>query len=130
MLVRPERMAPRSTRGVRPSCTSTLARPRSASNSRTRRPARVNAWDNVIASQVFPTPPLPEAIAMNRGRSGGIVCSLEAGQPRGEERRGERDQAIGGARADAGLGQRQAAGGGGRDDAAKPVGEIEAGNDQ
>jgi hypothetical protein len=49
--------------GVRPSCTSTLARPMSPSNSKTLRPERAASDASVTASHVLPTPPLPEAMA-------------------------------------------------------------------
>src|SRR3546814_3607947 len=42
---------------------STLASPRSPSNSSTRLPLRASAWARVTDSQVLPTPPLPEAMA-------------------------------------------------------------------
>src|SRR3546814_7380956 len=42
---------------------STLASPRSPSNSSTRWPLRASAWARVTDSQVLPTPPLPEAMA-------------------------------------------------------------------
>src|SRR3546814_4892960 len=43
---------------------STLAKPRSASNSSTFWPVRDRAWQSVTANQVLPTPPLPDAPAM------------------------------------------------------------------
>src|SRR6185436_17387128 len=54
----------RSRLGIRPSWTSTLARPRSPSNSSTRLPAFASACDSVTENQVLPTPPLPEATAI------------------------------------------------------------------
>ncbi|MCY1452116.1 hypothetical protein D9M71_690180 [compost metagenome] len=50
--------------GVRPSSTSTLASPRSASNSRTRRPRSARARARFTDTLVLPTPPLPPVTAI------------------------------------------------------------------
>src|SRR5690606_22179697 len=50
--------------GASPSMTSTLARPRSASSSITRRPRSARARDRLTATLVFPTPPLPPVTAI------------------------------------------------------------------
>jgi hypothetical protein len=63
---RPPTTLARSSPDPRPSWTSTLARPKSPSNSRTRRLRRASACARLIASQVLPTPPLPDAIARIR----------------------------------------------------------------
>ena len=62
----PDITDPRSKAGVSPSWMSTLARPRSASNSSTRRPFRASACASVMANQVLPTPPLPDPTATQR----------------------------------------------------------------
>ena len=68
--------------GVRPSWMSTLASPRSASNSSTRLPCRASAWASVMANQVLPTPPLPEAMAMVRPSVMGAIPSVDARRAR------------------------------------------------
>src|SRR5690606_15046583 len=52
--------------GVRPSITSTLARPRSVSSSRVRWPALTRAVARLTETEVLPTPPLPLATASTR----------------------------------------------------------------
>ena len=52
--------------GVRPSITSTLARPMSASSSTTSCPAPANDLPRFTATVLLPTPPLPPATAMVR----------------------------------------------------------------
>src|SRR3546814_4680176 len=61
---------------------STLASPRSPSNSRIRRPSRASAWLRVMANQVLPTPPLPLAIDImfRPVRAAGNVVTLPAGR--------------------------------------------------
>src|SRR5262245_47570211 len=51
-------------RGLKPSSTSTLARPRSPSSSSTRLPAALRAVARLIETLVLPTPPLPPVTAI------------------------------------------------------------------
>src|SRR5690554_1838031 len=63
-----------SSAGVSPSITSTLERPRSASNSMTRHPICCMARDRLMARLLFPTPPLPEVTVTTRPRRAGCLA--------------------------------------------------------
>ena len=122
--------------GVRPSWMSTLARPRSPSNSSTRRPCRASACASVMANQVLPTPPLPEATAMSRGplpwagaRRGVRACHAErSGRVGRRSRRAASNAAVSGIRPSAAPGPMPASvsarpPAGGRKHAAEPARE-------
>src|SRR5690606_2699411 len=65
-----ESTVPKCCLATSPSCTPTLARPRSPQNRSTRRPRRASAVGSVSENQELPTPPVPEATATIRPDAG------------------------------------------------------------
>ena len=87
----PVSRCPRWWRGARPSSTSTLPRPKSASRIATRLCRRASATARLTATLVLPTPPLPLVTARvttcpwaaaDRVRGGSCAVSASGGRPR------------------------------------------------